>query len=668
MFVHRHGWYIRGLEPSDTAAVPATAAEWIPEYLQSLLEKRFGENGVDLRGLAALAAALEDLITKEAEDRLGAVYQALELPIDNERPLDKDQAGQVVDIFLMGYLRGVNFSNIATVGAVNITARLSTFASKYDAWDMVSLWSRQQMKRAKAADENGGMNYSQMLRFVDIIGQEFAGFNEPECISTKTWLLKSEDKKPGRVKLKDFYARGLLGHWEFTEKIDFLRVMGALDETEPDLPRVIVPNYVASRSNCLEVSSLYTMCCFNECEDLMQHLESEIAAPWAAPKRIAELVGELSSETVRAPRELPADLMNRLEQIAGTHGGHVPLHGRLFAQWMHHAFPRECPFPHEKGATGVQTPDEWMEDAGEEGHIATQDEMLAQLGDMKWHAPADHSVELPWAAAERLVAAHHHNGTSDEILAVPTALSVEDVETTLLTDLAGGVEPRRLVALQDALRPTFTALPRGPDGYLGHQVIRYVLHRMFVQRHGWYIRGLEPSGTSSAKLEKEWIPSYLQGLVEKHFGGAGVDLRGLASVAATLEDLISTEAAGRLNVTYSALGLSIGTTLSEGDAELAASTFLMGYLQGNNFSTIGNSSSSRLLLKKVELFGRKYAGWKDVHDWSQGLRKKHSAYTGPTTGMPWTTDISVQPGGLDFEGAKRMANAIGEEFGMFNDK
>merc|ERR1740129_2739471 len=34
-----------------------------------------------------------------------------------------------------------------------------------------------------------------------------------------------------------------------------------------------------------------------------------------------------------------------------NHRGKVPLYGRLFAQWLHHAYPRECPFPHLSGST-----------------------------------------------------------------------------------------------------------------------------------------------------------------------------------------------------------------------------------------------------------------------------------------------------------------------------
>lgn len=52
-------------------------------------------------------------------------------------------------------------------------------------------------------------------------------------------------------------------------------------------------------------------------------------------------------------------LNGQLQKIADTHSGKVPLHGRLFAQWMHYAFPRECPFPHRSGTAISQTPDEF---------------------------------------------------------------------------------------------------------------------------------------------------------------------------------------------------------------------------------------------------------------------------------------------------------------------
>merc|ERR1719203_373755 len=50
-------------------------------------------------------------------------------------------------------------------------------------------------------------------------------------------------------------------------------------------------------------------------------------------------------------RTLPQWLLRRLDEVAAHHGGRVPLHGRLFAQWMHYAYPRECRYPHVSGAT-----------------------------------------------------------------------------------------------------------------------------------------------------------------------------------------------------------------------------------------------------------------------------------------------------------------------------
>merc|ERR1712087_946831 len=82
------------------------------------------------------------------------------------------------------------------------------------------------------------------------------------------------------------------------------------------------------------------------------------------PGRIAGVVAALESETVEAPRNLSSALLSRLQEIADFHGGEVPLHGRLFEQWMHHAYPRECPFPQLEGAALPMTPSEWTKSVG----------------------------------------------------------------------------------------------------------------------------------------------------------------------------------------------------------------------------------------------------------------------------------------------------------------
>merc|ERR1719345_357803 len=190
----------------------------------------------------------------------------------------------------------------------------------------------------------------------------------------KASLLKIEDPGTGRVRLSEFYKPALDGHWQFQESADYLRQLGALDETEPEKPRVIIANFITSQSNCIASSSFYAVCCMDECEGLLSHLESELASPEATSTQIARLVSSLSSSSVVAPRKLSPALLGRLGEIAAEHGGSVPLHGRLFAQWMHHAFPRECPYPHFAGTINPQT--QWdLEKAGETSE-ATEEEML----------------------------------------------------------------------------------------------------------------------------------------------------------------------------------------------------------------------------------------------------------------------------------------------------
>jgi len=116
----------------------------------------------------------------------------------------------------------------------------------------------------------------------------------------------------------------------------------------------------------------------------------------------------LSSSSVTAPRKLSQNLLDRLGEIAAQNDGKIPLHGRLFAQWMHHAFPRECPFPHLSGTTNPQSPDEWLESTGEET-TATDEEMQVHI-DMSASNTTDITEQeqvmyetLPWSPEEELL-------------------------------------------------------------------------------------------------------------------------------------------------------------------------------------------------------------------------------------------------------------------------
>merc|ERR1719162_2009687 len=163
-------------------------------------------------------------------------------------------------------------------------------------------------------------------------------------------LLEAEEQSSGRVLLSKFYQKGLEKGLHFVETPAYLRQLGVLDESLPGEPRVIVPNFIVSQNNCLVDTGSYSVCCLNECEDVMAHLERKLAVPEATPDQIIAAIHQIATAT--STRSMPSQAMRvRLELVAERNSGKVPLYGRLFAQWLHFAFPRECPFPQIAGST-----------------------------------------------------------------------------------------------------------------------------------------------------------------------------------------------------------------------------------------------------------------------------------------------------------------------------
>jgi diadenosine tetraphosphatase ApaH/serine/threonine PP2A family protein phosphatase len=183
----------------------------------------------------------------------------------------------------------------------------------------------------------------------------------------------------------------------------YLRQLGALDESKEDGNSVVITNYLNSPANCVSSSKFYSVCCIDQCENLLAVLEKRFAAPYASVKGILEVIAALPSDTVQAPREIPASLSSRLEDIASHHGGQIPLHGRLFAQWMHHAYPYECPFPHMSSTTSPMTQEKWVE--SEHSHHSFdvgEDEIRRLLGESKLKDKSYEEQELPWHTEEEL--------------------------------------------------------------------------------------------------------------------------------------------------------------------------------------------------------------------------------------------------------------------------
>ena len=110
-------------------------------------------------------------------------------------------------------------------------------------------------------------------------------------------------------------------------------------------------------SNCIVSAPHYRVCCSNECEDILGEVEAVVNGPLATPVAILSALANHSSLLDDNIVKLSSSMRNQQPDVArASPGGMVPVHGRLFAQWLHYAFPRECPFPHKSGETVSLSP------------------------------------------------------------------------------------------------------------------------------------------------------------------------------------------------------------------------------------------------------------------------------------------------------------------------
>jgi len=435
-FAQRNGWVIRGLEPRNDSAISALAPEditeeemqnqqkWVPGYLQKFIEEMQGGRDMDLLQLAVLAATLEDIIHKESNQRLQMAFIGLELPFSTL--LNETQIRNVLEVYMMIHMLDGDFN---LKGREEILASHKAFSAKIPGWGNVQQWMHSLQVEVAPSSTETPLGFTDVSRVVEEVTRNYGKYRDTDCRSLKSALLQMESTKAGRVRLTDFYKEALAGEWEFSETIEYLHALGAVDDSNTSEPYVIVPNYVASRTNCETVSDFYSLCCRNECEGLMATMEKEFQKPMANAEDILERVASLSTQTVNGPRTLAPTLVRRLNSIADANQGQVPLHGRLFAQWMHHAFPRECPYPQLSVDVNPMAKADWVHATGRETAEKTSEELqLIVDGDFSMlplgeKAREHHNFaenELPWDDTEELL--HTAQDSAKDVVTVQAAV------------------------------------------------------------------------------------------------------------------------------------------------------------------------------------------------------------------------------------------------------
>merc|ERR1719410_1713050 len=305
----------------------------------------------------------------------------------------------------MGYILNLNYTVLQPHQLKILTSKINKV---YPTWPATQKFLRE--VRAGSSLHRSYFTRSDVEAILEEVFDQYGHWQDRECQDLKRQMLELEDRSigingSGRVRLTDFYSSALHdGNWQFSETSEYLAQNGALDNHGAQ--RVIIATYINSPSNCIASSKFYSVCCINECEDLMDHIEHHFAAPTATPTEIVKLVSALPSSTVAAGRQLPEVLMRRLDEIASRHDGHVPLHGRLFAQWMHHAYPRECPYPHISGTTRPQTVKEYRAQTNQ-SPVLSKDVLKStvEAAALKVEVPDEGSDEVTlWSHQEELYA------------------------------------------------------------------------------------------------------------------------------------------------------------------------------------------------------------------------------------------------------------------------
>jgi len=368
-FAKEHGWLIKGLEPHGMQANMSEVHEVsilqdrAPALVEALLEARQSDRGLTLYDVVVMVAVLERLIFDESIQLLEAAYSLNYLSADG--PMDEEELHEILRSYLLVFEMGMrgNLSDARKHQAIK-----RKLARTGSSWRTVIEFEEDAVRNFGFAQQHQTnpfvapqYTFQAASDIVEHLAQDYGKWQNADCRQMKEELIKLDVNGDGRVPLGSFYSQPNTATYQFAETQDYLRTIGALDETVSGAPRIRIANYMLGPSNCIASSSYYSVCCLSECEAIMNELEEKVRAPAASAEQLLGIVANLTSSSYapEAPRQLSEDLEGKMHAIAERHGGDVPLHGRLFAQWLHSAFPQECPYPHVHESVAVLSPGHW---------------------------------------------------------------------------------------------------------------------------------------------------------------------------------------------------------------------------------------------------------------------------------------------------------------------
>jgi len=353
-FAEEHGWLLSGLEPHGMH-VNMTGVhqmgilqERAPAVVNALLETGKSQLGLAFSDVVSVVAAVERLVLDESMALLRAAY-TLNNKVTDEL-LDERALLDVLESYLIVFEQGAK-ANLSAVESHQKTKKL--MAERGGSWaDLSEFVQDAQLNYVFShIDELNPFvprrySFRASSQIVEDLAMSYGQWQDAECRHMKSELSKLDPDNTGRIPLSTFYSQPKNAVYQFVESVEYLREVGAIEELSVGGPSVRIANYILSPTNCIATSSFFSVCCLSDCGQLMGEVEHIVQAPTASPQILLGIVGNLSLVNYDGEQVVTSELKAKLHTVAAHHAGTVPLHGRLFAQWMHFAFPLECPYPH----------------------------------------------------------------------------------------------------------------------------------------------------------------------------------------------------------------------------------------------------------------------------------------------------------------------------------
>lgn len=376
-FMEEHGWRITGFEFSSTTSIQLQEAlilkDKTPSFIKAFKDMQVADRGLSLSDVVAVVAAIEHLILEESVPYLQGAYTLNQLSVGDH--LNESSLDDVLTSYMILFRQGSK-RNLTDVRKHQL---YKAHAQKH-AEDWQSLVNFEREATAKNRQPGQSYPFEVAVQVVKDLALKYGHWQDSECKEIKGRLLEMAPDGQGRVPYEKFHAEPTHHHYKFAETAEYLRNIGALDESDAGNPQVLVANYVSAPSNCIAASRYYSVCCLSECELLVNQLEEKVQVPEVPLQKVLDAVAQISSSTVEAPRTLPDDLVQRAREIVDHHWGVVPLHSGEFKQWLHFAFPNECPLPtrYEKAIEDSEheAQDRWL------GHSRVPAWQISADGDM----------------------------------------------------------------------------------------------------------------------------------------------------------------------------------------------------------------------------------------------------------------------------------------------